>query len=638
MIPDIVFRKNQNRSITALFAVVIIVTVSHFLFFCTGGKADNNLFTAPMARGSIANIGVVLENQPVNRDGSKCLTGLYVVEVLKHAGLFYNCLDKNDVSDVPEQTRILILPYDMQMTPEQEQAITGFVRNGGCLIGVGGTSGLDEIFGCKTGGTVAECYIKPGEQHRITSGLESSLHVFKGAQVNASTGKSFAELAGENGDILSDACIENKFGQGTAILIAADIFHAVVHIQQGIAINKDGTPSPDRSARLNDNILKVEDGMVLNWEKDRTAIGPGNDLIFLHPVADELREIFLKSIFYCAAERSLPLPFLWYWQNGMPAVAMMSHDSDGNDPKLAWSMYNVLEEFGIKTTWCIMYPGGYDQELYRNLKEKGYEIALHYDAKTGEELTTWSQANFDFQFDWLLKETGIDNIITNKNHYTRWEGRLEFFKWCKLRNIQSDQTFGPSKRGTIGFCHSGSHPWFPIDDENDGQYIDVLEIAMLTQDLVVVCPEYYGEYLVNSVLRHHGVGHFLFHPYHIERTIRGTKVADALRNVVHYAQENGMEWMTNAAINDWERKRRGVTLRNTGAKDKTGYEFRAADNLKNAAFLFLLPEDSGGLDITVDGGSTEWTVKEIYGFKWAQVITDLDKRLRINITPVSKNN
>jgi len=634
MIAKISFEKNPNKIIPIFFAIVSILIIFNFVFFCGSGEIDDNLFTAPMAKSSISSIGVVIEEQPVSRDGSKCLSGLYVLEVLKHAGLFFNCLDKEDLSDLPKQTRILILPYDMRMNGEQEKVISNFVKNGGSLIGVGGTSGLDEVFGCKSNGSVFESYIKINKEHRVISGLQSSLHVFKGAKVNASNGKSFAKLINNNRDILSDAFIENKFGKGIAVLIAVDIFHSIVHIQQGIAIEKDGIPSPDSSAMIDDGILKVEDGMVLNWDKDRSTIGPDDNLIFLHPIVDELREIFLKSIFFCAEKQSLVVPILWYWQKGMPAIAMMSHDSDGNVPELAWSMYRILEELQIKTTWCIMYPGGYDQRLYQKLKENGYEIALHYDAKTDGKYTTWSRENFNFQYDWLIKEAGIKDLITNKNHYTRLEGRLDFFHWCEQKGIQSDQTYGPSKKGTVGFSHSGSHPWFPIDDENDGRFIDVLEICMLTQDLVVTCPEYYGEYLVNSVLHHHGAAHFLFHPAHIEKNIDGVDVADALRNVVHYAQKNGMEWVTNAEINEWERKRRRVRLWKKGDKDKIRYRFFTKTRLKDATLLFLLPKDLSSLNILIDGSSTKWTENEVYGFRWAQVIIDLDKRRSINISPI----
>lgn len=626
------FFKHSNKAAPPFYILISIILAVSLFYYCNKKDFCSKVFSSNVSGKAVSSIGIIIEEHPLRRDGSKCLSGLYVKEVLNHAGLFYSLLNKDKFSKVPDNLKILILPYDMTLNNKQMDTISRFVKNGGALIGVGGTSGLDKVFGCRTLGTVFDSYIKIINNHRILSGLESSLHVFRGEDIKAAKGKCFARLTDKDGKVLSDCFVENQFGNGTAILISADLFYSIVHIQQGIKIRKDGIPALDGSARFNDGILKVEDGMVLDWEKDRTSIGTGEgNYIFLHPIADELREIFLKSIFYCAEKQSVAIPMLWYWKKGMPAVAMISHDSDGNDPKLAWSMYKVVNNLKIKTTWCIMYPGGYDKELYEKLKENGYEIAQHYDAKTGDEHTTWSQENFNFQYDWLLKEAGVSNLLTNKNHYTRFEGRLDFFRWCEEKEIQSDQTFGPSKTGSIGFSHSGSHPWFPIDDENDGRFIDILEICMLTQDLVVVCPEYYGKRLVNSVLGHYGVAHFLFHPAHIEKNINGVNVADALRNVVRYAQEKGMEWMTNRDINNWERERRSVKVIDVDLSDETIYKLFTDRNVKDAALLFLIPNGMNSLNISKNGISLEKTRKNIYGFEWMEVVVDLAGKESIKI-------
>ena len=212
----------------------------------------------------------------------------------------------------------------------------------------------------------------------------------------------------------------------------------------------------------------------------------------------------------------------------------------------------------MKSTWCTLYPGGYPQEFYRTLQEQGFEIALHYDALGGGPQTSWSKENFLLQHQWLLKEAGLQHIASNKNHYTRWEGRLDFWRWCEEAGIHSDQTRGPSKQGTIGFALGGSQPYFPLDDEADPpRLLNVLEVNLLTQDLVVVCPPEYGRQLVDSVLRHHGVAHFLFHPAHILKPT----VADALCGLVEYGRAQGLEWWTNEQIYQWEILRRSVAAK-----------------------------------------------------------------------------
>jgi len=76
----------------------------------------------------------------------------------------------------------------------------------------------------------------------------------------------------------------------------------------------------------------------------------------------------------------------------------------------------------------------------------------------------------------------------------------------------------------IGFPLGGSQPYFPLDDETSSpRFLKVLEVNMLTRPGVFGPPEY-GRPLVDSVLRHHGVAHFLFHPAHILKP----RVADTI--------------------------------------------------------------------------------------------------------------
>jgi len=79
---------------------------------------------------------------------------------------------------------------------------------------------------------------------------------------------------------------------------------SIVHIQQGIPVTQDGTPAPDGSAALDEGTLKTEDGFVLDWERDRAPIPPDSQLIFLEPIADELRELIIKGILCCLQRQS----------------------------------------------------------------------------------------------------------------------------------------------------------------------------------------------------------------------------------------------------------------------------------------------------------------------------------------------
>lgn len=573
------------------------------------------------------NAPIVVVTQSVSRDvNARAGAWAYITEILRRAGLFFDQLSPDHLpSLVRNSNRVVLLAGNLRLTSAQREVVTTWVRGGGALVGIGGTSGLDDVFGATAETPLAEGWIKvTAREHPVTAGLRSALHVFGGCVVKPSAATSLAGLEAGGRMAKGSAILENRFGEGRAILIGPDLLFSIVHIQQGVPVFQDGKPAPDESAALDDGILKAEDGLVLDWRRDRTPMQPGGIPVFLEPISDELREIILRSIFHLASQRGITLPMLWVWPRGLKAVGHVSHDTDGHDPKKAAAMLEVVNRCKVKTTWCTLYPGGYPQEFFRTLKEQAFEIALHYDALNGGEWRSWSKDNFVFQHRWLMKEAALQHITSNKNHYTRWEGRLQFLRWCEELGINSDQTRGPSKKGTIGFPLGGSQPYFALDDEADApRFLNVLEVNMLTQDLVVVCPREYGKQLVDCVLRHHGVAHFLFHPAHILEP----NVADTLCGLVDYGRAQGMEWWTNEQIYHWEVLRRSVEA---GFDSHNAFVLRSGKPLHQATLL-LLRSRHEPQPMSVNGqplGSTPWN---LHGFQFDAVTLDIAGEVKVRV-------
>ncbi len=570
---------------------------------------------------------VLVVTQPVSRDvDPRAASWIYITEVLRRAGVFFEELSPDRLPWLTDRPNaIVLLAGNLSLTDAQRQVLAAWVSNGDSLVGIGGTSGLDEVFGVTDPRRLAEGWIKvTAKDHPVTAGLRSSLHVFGGYTVKPGAATSLAELELANATKKGSAILEHRLGKGRAILLAADLLFSIVHIQQGIPVFQDCHAAPDDSAGTNEGILKAEDGMVLDWQRDRSPMAPTGVPAFLEPISDELRELILRSIFHAAREQGVALPLLWYWPRGLPAVGHISHDSDGNDPAKAVAMLEVMNRCQVKSTWCTLYPGGYPQEFYRTLKEQGYEIALHYDAMGGSPQAFWSKENFLLQHQWLLKEAGLEHIYSNKNHYTRWENRLDFWRWCEEVGMHSDQTRGPSKQGTIGFALGGSQPYFPLDDEAaTPRFFKVLELNLQTQDLVVVCPPEYGQQLVDSVLRHHGVAHFLFHPAHILKPT----VADTLCSLVDYGRTKGMEWWTNEQIYQWEIQRRSVEAKFDSA---SAFALNAAQPLREAALLFLKPRPEART-IRIGNHPVPAKPRSVYGFDFEEVTLDLAGQVQVQI-------
>ncbi|MBT3267947.1 hypothetical protein HN371_12365 [Candidatus Poribacteria bacterium] len=544
----------------------------------------------------------------------------YVEEILTHAGVFY---EAPDADHGPGELRSIVVVCGGALGERARDTVARHVVSGGGLLCIGSTGGLDGLLGVSAVEQCGPGWIEACNDTHPAAVHASPLHVFGGVTVAADSADELATLHGRA------AVTWRRHADGHAMLIGPDICGAVAHIQQADTVVGDGEPAPDGTAPLDDGILKAEDGVVLDWERDRHtvhvprglfpgawgggaapphAVGPADEPhpfpIFRDPVADGLREVLLRALLSLASAASVPLTMLWYWPRGLPAVGHISHDSDGNDPELGAELQRVCLDAGARTTWCMLYPGGYPPSLYRQVRDDGSEVALHYDALEGAGVRAWGRSNFAAQARWLRDMTGHDSIISNKNHYTRWEGRVEFFDWCVDEGIRVDQSKGPSKTGTIGFPFGSCHLWKPLDTDGAApRFIDAYCLPLMTQDLVITAPAAFAQVLTDAARDRYGVAHFLYHPAHIAKE----GVAESFHDLVNYARDCGMEWWTSAELAEWEDARRGVEVRHG--------ELAAPATLSDATVLRLLPNDAERED--------RRPVVERYGFRFEQTVGSL---------------
>ena len=528
----------------------------------------------------------------------------YVCEILAHGGLSVDRAGPEELAAGLTAHRLLVLP-DAPLTANARNAITAFARHG-AVLGIGGTSGLDALFGVTSTGTLGECYGEVTAGQPITGGVTSSLHCWGGATVTANRDTQvLVRQRAVGGSPL--VCRTAR-----AVLIAADVPGTLVHLQQGIPIHQDGTPAPDGSAAVDDGILKTDDGVVLDWERDRAAVD--GHPCFLEPVGDDWRDLLLRSVFALAQEIGEPLPVLWYWPDDLPAVALLSHDTDGNIETLAWQELAAVERQGIKSSWCfIRHPETYPLRFYQTVAEHGHEVCLHYDAHSPSYPdATFSEASFREQLRWLRELLPTTPVTSNKNHYLRWEGWTEPWRWMEQAGITVDQCKGPSKTGNCGFLFGGCQPWFPLEDAAHGsRLLDVLEINLFAQDLIVAAPPELAEPLVLRARARGGVAHFLFHPAHVAKP----GVADAMARLIRFAQAQGLAWWTSDRIGRWERARRRVRL---SAQDGR-LQATAPEALPSATLLVLRAGDAGGTRQELAG----WEALERWGFPFWRRVADL---------------
>ena len=572
-------------------------------------------------------LGIAVFAEPAPNRPRTVAYPTYLREILAHAGLCYRELTESSFIDELPRLRVLLTVGEVELDQDARDALQRWLEQGGAWISIAGLCGMAPAFGVEpapcpyagwgtTGGVqLGEGYFAPtNREHPTIEHLDISLHYFNGLAATPTDVDVLAEALDAHQRATGRVALAHRrVGQGRTFFIAPDLTGTVVRIQQGVAITRDGVPSDDGTAPVCDHVLKSDDGGVLDWHFDRQPVeGVPGLSAFLRPVADQWRQLLLRTIFTCATDAGLCLPVLWLYPRRLPAIAHMSHDTDENDPAKARALLAVLASAGVNTTWCTIAPG-YDPAIIEQVRAAGHELALHFDALSPD--APWSSAALSDQHEQLTRLFDGQAPVSNKNHYLRWQGDTEFFNWCETVGIELDQSKGPSKPGCAGFGFGTCHPYFPVDPGNDT--IDVLELPTLAQDLAVFIPPVFARAAIEPVLRSHGVLHLLFHPAHVDKP----GVAEAIRASIDLAQQHGMPWWTAAQINAWERARRKMDwLAWREDNGQTTVSFRSGAPLTDATLLFLGAEHDAPM---LNGEGTSASTLNCWGFDFTAMQLDI---------------
>ncbi len=498
---------------------------------------------------------------------------LYIEELFAQAGLLnWRWLASPDELD-DASVRVAVVPNGRLVGDASVESVRRFVEGGGRLLVLGRPGPLAELFNVVPQPPVREGWLVPGEglPGPLAGRFPVPLHVFD--LVHLLPGPGAGMVAGAidfsigNHQVHWPISARASLGRGEALLVAADLPASIVRIQQGLTIYHDGQSAPDGSAAIDDGILKCEDGMVLDWSKDRQQPVDAAAPVFLQPQSDLLRELLLALVLALADAAGLAVPILGVWPRGLSAVGLISHNSDLNEPDKADRELAADAEADLAATWCLMSGGldgvqEYPPQVLARIAASGHEIALRFDAQSGPGPGRWGPEALRAQLQRLrerLRAVAIQApVYSNKNYYCRWEGRLEMFRWLAAAGVRVDQSKGPTKSGLIGWPFGSCHPWRPLDDEVSPPYLlDLLEISFASPDIGgYSCRPELGRLLIDAAVARGGVAHLTFHPWQADRDdIRRQLLAH-----VAYGRERGLEWWTSRRIGDWQFARRAARL------------------------------------------------------------------------------
>lgn len=556
-------------------------------------------------------------------------------EAFDHWRLTYRESSAAELGDQLADASVVVLSDPVTFRGDAIARLGEWVAAGGVLLAMGGPgqSALAELGGVGDGGRVVEGWVRIDADRSWSERFDVELHAFGGC----------ALLPGEDAEVLASwrdgaaAVSARRVGAGQVIVIGVDVWQSVGRILQGWPISGPGHPATDGSAPVGaDGVLRCDDGLALSFTEDRAmpdgsptagshiATSPPSELVpvFHRPHADLWRELVLHLILDSAEESGTALGWLHYWPAGVEAVGHVSHDADNNQDAHARLALDAFARAQVHATWCHVWPGGYSPEIVAEIGAAGHEQALHYNALDVVDGMPWGEEGFREQKRWADELTG-KQVVSNKNHYTRWEGWTEFFGWCERAGITTDESRGNSKAGTVGFPYGTSHVWFPVGE--DGHRYDVVEIPLHTQDVGWQSDESVIDVIAEQALSQHGVAHFLFHGANMARAER---VIDAVIAVGEGLRARHMPAWTAGQIGEFERARRGVLI--DVIPDGEGYEVRltSAAPLTGVGVELQLPGDQPWR-LAEDGEQASLAVVHRHGRPVIELAVDLNEGTRI---------
>lgn len=93
---------------------------------------------------------------------------------------------------------------------------------------------------------------------------------------------------------------------------------------------------------------------------------------------DTLHEKFLRL--FMEATGSKRMPFIWFWPEGMPSCAIVTHDvEDKAGYSFCGSLMDINDSFGIKSSFQVIPEVRYavDQVFLDTLRRRGFEVNVH---------------------------------------------------------------------------------------------------------------------------------------------------------------------------------------------------------------------------------------------------------------------
>ena len=309
------------------------------------------------------------------------------------------------------------------------------------------------------------------------------------------------------------------------------------------------------------------------------------------PVDRTVNELFETVMMYSLkANGAKRIPFIWFWPEGAPSAAIMTHDvetTEGRD--FCGTMMDIDDAFGIKSSFQVVPEKRYEvpQDYLDSITKRGFEVAvqdLNHDGrlyKNREQFLERVAKINSYRRQWGAEGFRAGILYRREE----WFGDLDFSYDMSIPNVAH---LDPQRGGCCTVM-----PYF-IDN--------LLELPVTTiQDysLFHILQDYRIEIWktqIELIMQKHGLLSFIVHPDYVITAPERKVYEELLSYLSGLRKDKGIWIATPSNVNRWWRERAKMKI----VEDNEGV--RVEGKGSERARIAYARELDGRLEITVEQG------------------------------------
>lgn len=287
------------------------------------------------------------------------------------------------------------------------------------------------------------------------------------------------------------------------------------------------------------------------------------------------------------------LPFIWFWPDGAPSCAIMTHDVEtaaGRD--FCTELMDIDDSFGIKSAFQVIPEKRYSvpQTLLDEIRARGFELNVHDLNHDGHLMKSKKEfirrAAHINRHGSRFQASGFRSAMLHRN--LEWYDALDFSYDMSVPNVAH---LDPQRGGccTVFPFFNGKLLELPVTTMQDYSLFHILEDYSLDR----------WKQQAGQIMERHGLMNFIVHPDYI-LDVREREVYEALLEYLRSLKQKEGVWLPlPGEVDRWWRERSKMRL----FEDGSGWRIEGQG--KERARIAYAHEDGGRLVFKFDGHTPE---------------------------------